>query len=329
MSEYDVYGIGNALVDMEYSVEPGDLRALGIDKGVMTLVDADEQARFIERLAREPVHRSAGGSAANTVIAVSQLGGRGFYACKIADDALGHLYDADLRRNGITTNALAHSEAGDTGRCLVFVTPDADRTMCTYLGITGGLTRSEIVPEALRASTWLYIEGYLATSATARDAIAHARGIAEAAGVKTALSLSDPGIVAHFGDGLREMIGSGVDLLFANEAEALGISGSRNVEEAVVALTQVAPRFVITRGAKGALVHDHGRTTEIAAQPVDPVDTNGAGDMFAGAFLHGLTQGWTLAEAGELATRAAARLITAYGPRLEAATTRELLHTTV
>jgi sugar/nucleoside kinase (ribokinase family) len=205
------------------------------------------------------------------------------------------------------------------------VTPDADRTMCTYLGITGGLSRAEIVPEAIVSSSILYIEGYLATSPTARDAVAHARRLARDAGVETALSLSDPNIVADFGDGLHEMIGDGVDILFANEAEALGLTGRARLEDALEELSGIADRFVVTRGAEGALVRDRGTVTEVPAEAVAPVDTNGAGDMFAGAFLYGITRGWSAADAARLATRASARLITAYGPRLDAATTRGLL----
>lgn len=325
MSKYDVYGMGNALVDMEYSVTPADLKTMGIDKGVMTLVDVDHQSELMVYLSEHHVHRSAGGSAANTVIALSQFGGSGFYSCKVADDELGHLYDEDLRTNGVATNAREYSEPGHTGRCLVLVTPDADRTMCTYLGITGGLSRNEIDAAALRESAYLYIEGYLATSETARDAVVHARGIAAEAGVRTALSLSDPTIVRHFGEGLREMIGPGVDLLFANEAEALGITGTEHLENAVEALARLADRFAITRDADGALVYDRGEITHIKAEPVQPVDTNGAGDMFAGAFLYGLTRDWSAVDAARLASRASARLIMAFGPRLDAATTRSLL----
>ena len=327
MKRYDVYGMGNALVDMEYSVTPEDLEAMGIDKGVMTLVDVDHQSELMVYLSDRHVHRSAGGSAANTVIALTQFGGRGFYSCKVGDDELGRLYDADLQDNGVVTNAHQQREPGHTGRCLILVTPDADRTMCTYLGITGGLSRAEIVPDALRTADYLYIEGYLATSPSARDAVAHARSIAADAGVATALSLSDPNIVAHFGDELRELLGGGVDLLFANEAEALGLTGCDRLEEAIEAMRRWASRFVITRGAEGALVHEHGQTQAVAAEPVRPIDTNGAGDMFAGAFLYGQSQGWDTLESARLAVHASARLITAFGPRLDAATTRGLLVT--
>lgn len=325
MDHFHVYGIGNALVDIEFRVTPNDLARLRIDKGVMTLVEEMQQSEMLDYLREQQVYRSAGGSAANTVIALSQFGGSGFYSCKVADDELGHLYTEDLRAHGVATNAHERSEPGNTGRCLVMVTEDADRTMCTYLGITGELGRGEIVADALRASDFLYIEGYLASSPTARDAVRYAREIAQAAGVSTALSLSDPNVVRLFGDGLREMIGPGVDLLFSNEDEALEISDSRDVDDAISALRLLARRFVITRGPRPALVHDGERTVEVPAQQVEPLDTTGAGDIFAGAFLYGLGEGWDAVESAQLANTAAARLITTYGPRLDTASMQEVL----
>lgn len=325
MDHFHVYGIGNALVDIEFRVTPGDLERLRIDKGVMTLVEEMQQSEMLDYLREQQVYRSAGGSAANTVIALSQFGGSGFYSCKVANDELGHLYTEDLRAHGVATNAHERSEPGNTGRCLVMVTEDADRTMCTYLGITGELGRGEIVADALRASDFLYVEGYLASSPTARDAVTYAREIAQAAGVSTALSLSDPNVVRLFGDGLREMIGQGVDLLFSNEDEALEISDSRDVDDAISALRQLARRFVITRGPRPALVHDGERTVEVPARQVEPLDTTGAGDIFAGAFLYGLGEGWDAVESAQLANTAAARLITTYGPRLDTASMQEVL----
>lgn len=322
MSDYDVYGLGNALVDMEYRVEPEDLRTMGIDKGVMTLVDVDHQSELMVHLSDRHVHRSAGGSAANSVIALAQLGGRGFYTCKVADDELGDLYAEDLRANGVETNARETGETGHTGRCLVFVTPDADRTMATYLGITGGLGRHELVPEALQASKFLYVEGYLSTSETAVDAVLHARELARAAGVRTALSLSDPAIVANFREPLMQIIGDGLDLVFANADEACGMAGSDRIEDATEWMKGIAREFVITRGPDGSLVWDGRSLVEVPAEPVEPLDTVGAGDMFAGAFLYGRTHGWSDRDAARLASAAAARLITSYGARLPAEETR-------
>lgn len=325
MSQYDVYGLGNALVDMEYQVSPEELKEMGIDKGVMTLMDVDQQSELMVWLSDHHVNRNAGGSAANSVIALSQLGGSGYYTCKVADDELGHLYTKDLKENGVATNAHEGREAGHTGRCMVFVTPDADRTMATYLGITGGLSTQELDPDALRASKYLYMEGYLATSATAREAAVRARGIAEEAGVKTSLSLSDPNIVTHFKEDLLEIIGHGMDLVFANEDEAQGITGTGNLDDAVAYMKSIGEQFVITRGPNPSLVWDGKELIEIPAHDVKPIDTVGAGDMFAGSFLYGLTQGWSHRAAGELASAASAKLITSYGPRLKADETRAIL----
>ena len=205
MAKYDVYGIGNALVDMEYEVELADLAALGLDKGVMTLVDEDQQLRIMSHLAAHPHQRSSGGSAANSMIAVSQFGGASFYSCKVAGDELGHFYMKDLRDGGVDTNHHTEKEAGHTGRCVVLVTPDSDRTLCTFLGISGGLSEKELVERALGDSRYFYIEGYLVTSDSARQACVAAKRLAEAAGVKTAISLSDPNMVRFFKDGLLDV----------------------------------------------------------------------------------------------------------------------------
>lgn len=325
MAKYDVYGIGNALVDMEYEIEIADLAALGIDKGVMTLVDEEQQLRMMEHLATHPHQRSSGGSAANSMIAVSQFGGAGFYSCKVAGDDLGHFYMKDLLDGGVDTNHHTEKEPGHTGRCVVLVTPDSDRTLCTFLGISGDLSAKELVEDALRDSAYFYMEGYLVTSETARQACIAAKRIAEASGVKTAISLSDPNMVRFFKTGLLEMIGSGVDLLFANEDEAKGIASAADAESAVAYLKTLSKEFVITRGSKGALVWDGQTLMDIAPVKVEAVDTVGAGDMFAGAFLYSRVQGWEHRRAGALASTAAAKLVTRLGPRMSAAETRMIL----
>jgi sugar/nucleoside kinase (ribokinase family) len=259
------------------------------------------------------------------VIAVSQFGGKGFYSCKVADDELGHFYLDDLIANGVDTNRHGDKEPGHTGRCVVLVTPDTDRTMVTHLGITGGFSARELVPEAIRESDYLYMEGYLATSDTARAASVEAKGIAAEAGVRTAISLSDPNIVNHFKDELKTMIGDGVDLLFANEAEARGMAGTEDFSDAIEYLKSIAREFAVTRGPEGALVYDGRELIEIEPVRVQAVDTVGAGDMFAGAFLYGVSQGWDHRRSGDLASAASARLVTSLGPRITAAETREVL----
>jgi len=325
MTGYDVYALGNALVDMEYEVTEEDLRHLDIDKGVMTLVDEAHQLRIMDHLRERHHQRGSGGSAANSVIALAQLGGRGFYACKVADDELGHFYLKDLKAGGVATLDTSFLEQGDTGRCVVLVTPDSDRTMCTYLGISGNLSAHEVNTGALRAAKWFYTEGYLVTSDTARSAVIEARKIAEKAGVRTAVSLSDPNMVRHFKDGLKEMIGQRVDLVFANEHEAMGMADTDSLDDAVAYLKTIAREFAITRGGDGALVFDSVELIPIEPVKVTPVDTVGAGDMFAGAFLYGLTQGWGHKRAGDLASAASAKLVTSLGPRIAKEETRRVL----
>lgn len=325
MAKYHIYGIGNALVDMEYEVEAGDLGILGIDKGVMTLVDEAQQASIMHHLRDRHHQRGSGGSAANSIIAFSQFGGKGFYSCKVADDELGHFYMQDLLNGGVDTNHHTAKDQGHTGRCVVLVTPDSDRTMCTFLGVSGNLSTNELIEDALRDSDWFYTEGYLVTSDTARQASIEAKRIAEGAGVKTAISLSDPNMVKFFKSGLLEMIGSGVDLLFANEFEAMGMAGSDDLHQAVDYLKTISRNFAITRGPEGALVWDGQTLIDIDPVKVEAVDTLGAGDMFAGAFLFGLSQGWSHQRAGDLAAAASAKLVTSLGPRIPTAETQAIL----
>lgn len=325
MRKYHVYGIGNALVDMEYEVDVDDLEKLQIDKGVMTLVDEAQQSTIMDHLKEHHHQKGSGGSAANSVIAVSQLGGKSFYSCKVANDALGHFYMDDLIAGGVDTNH--HTDRGDghTGRCVVLVTPDTDRTMVTHLGVSGGLSEKELVPQALQDSDYFYTEGYLVTSDSARNLSIAAKGMADEAGVKTAISLSDPNMVAYFKEGLMEMIGGGVDLVFANESEAMGMADSDDLGTAIAFLKKISKSFAVTLGPKGALIYDGTELIEIDPVKVEAVDTVGAGDMFAGAFLYGLTQGWDYRRAGNLAAAASAKLVTSPGPRIGADETRAIL----
>lgn len=317
MKRYDVYGIGNALVDMEFEVTPSFLSEMGIQKGLMTLVDESRQLKLIESMHGIQHKRSCGGSAANTLIAVAGLGGRSFYSCKVAGDEIGDFYVGDLELTGVATNLKRQREAGHTGRCMVFITPDADRTMNTFLGVSANLSRAELVPDELRDAQYLYIEGYLMAAPKGREAALMARDIARQAGVKTSLTFSDPGIVAHFRTEFRELIGEGLDLLFCNEAEALAFAEKSDFEGAVQTLKSYAKAFAITRGAKGAFIYDGTHEIQVVAPKVDPIDTNGAGDVFAGCLLYGITHGRSYGDAGRLACGAASKLVTQFGARLE------------
>lgn len=318
MSKYDVYGLGAALVDTEIEVEDRFLTEAGIEKGLMTLVDEARQHELMELLKGHLVasSRASGGSAANSIIAASYLGSKTYYSCKVADDENGDFYLNDLKAAGVNACFHKEREQGITGKCLVMISPDAERTMNTYLGISETLCPKNLNKEALAESKWLYLEGYLVTSQTGRNAAIEARKYAEKSGVKTALSLSDPGMVQFFKDGLLEMIGSKVDLLFCNRDEALGFAATDDLDKAVNSLKQTANSFAITLGAEGALVFDGEQEHRIAPYAVKAIDTNGAGDAFAGAFLHGISQGMSFAEAGKLASLTSATVVTQFGPRL-------------
>jgi sugar/nucleoside kinase (ribokinase family) len=324
MKKHQVYGIGNALVDIEIEVNEEFLANAGVEKGLMTLVEEKRQDELLKKVDGHQHKRSCGGSAANTIIAVAQYGGRSFYSCKVANDEQGEFYFSNLLEHGVQTNLHGTRENGTTGKCMVFVTPDADRTMNTYLGITTNFSEKEIIDEELIDSEWLYIEGYLVTGPSGKAAAIKARELAEKNGVKTALTFSDPGVVAHFKGGFEQMLGSGVDLLFCNEAEALSYTGTQSVDEAFEKLKSIAKSFAITRGPQGATLWDGKIRTEILTHKVQAVDTNGAGDLFAGTFLYALTSGHSFADAGRLSCMAASQLVTQFGPRLESEQPKEI-----
>ncbi|WP_045858113.1 adenosine kinase [Teredinibacter purpureus] len=327
MSNYDIYGIGAGLVDTEIEVSDKDLESLAIEKGVMTLVDEERQHALIDALSTHLVasNRASGGSAANSIIAASYFGARNFYSCRVASDENGAFYLKDLANAGVDYHNRNGSCDGITGKCLVMITPDAERTMNTFLGTSEYISAEDIDLEALCKSRYAYIEGYLVTSETGRPAAIALREQAEANNVKTALSLSDPAIVNFFRDGLLEMVGSGVDIMFCNEDEAINFTQTANVKDAAEALKQYAKTFAITRGSDGALLFDGTEYVEVSAHKVQPLDTNGAGDMFAGAFLFGITRGMDFASAGALASKAASVVVSQFGPRLSQAQHAELL----
>ncbi len=316
--DYYLYGLGAALVDTEIQVTDTDLQQLAVAKGVMTLVDQARQAQLTQELSGHLVHskRASGGSGANSMIAAAYLGSKVFYSCKVANDDNGQFFLQDIRAAGVEHPLDLGSQAGVTGKCLVFITPDAERTMNTFLGISEQLSEAELQPEILKRSQWLYIEGYQVTSATGRAAAVKAREIAQQNNVKVALSLSDPAMVQFFREGLLEMLGQQVELLFCNEHEAIGFTQADNLEQAAERLKQYGKQLAITLGAEGALLFDGQDWHRVASPRVQAVDTNGAGDMFAGAYLHALGLGLDAKAAGSFATQAAAMVVAQFGPRL-------------
>ncbi|MEL7011073.1 MAG: adenosine kinase [Cyanobacteria bacterium J06588_4] len=326
MTKYDVYALGNALLDVEFEVTPEVLQGLGIEKGVMTLLDQDSQDKIVNNLASYDTKRSCGGSAANTLIAIAQLGGKAFYSCKVANDEPGKFYTQDLIDCGVATNLENQTPgAGVTGKCLVFVTPDADRTMNTFLGISGEFSDAELVPEAIKSSEYTYIEGYLVSGESSKQAAIKARETAQAAGNKVAFTLADFNMVKFFKSGLLEIIGSGVDFLFSNESEALLMADTEDFDLAIDYLKTLAKGFAVTRGAKGSIIFDGEKLIEIKPFPVQAIDTVGAGDMYAGAFLYGLTNGMNYEQAGRLASLASSQIVTTLGARMKTPEVKTLL----
>jgi len=318
MKQYHVYGLGAALVDTEIEVTDEFLQSANIEKGLMTLVDEARQNELLELMKEHLIgsKRASGGSACNTIIAASYFGAKTFYSCKVANDENGQFFHHDTQAAGVSIQQ-NDLPTGTTGKCLVMITPDAERTMNTFLGISETLDESQLDYNAIAQSEYLYLEGYLVTSPTGKSAAIKAREIAEQNNVKTSISLSDPGMVQFFGDGLKEMIGAKVDLLFCNKDEALSWTKTENIEQAAEAMKASAKTFAITLGKEGALVFDGEQLTIIAGESVSAIDTNGAGDMFAGAFLYAVTAGKSFSEAATLANKAAAQVVSQYGPRLK------------
>ncbi|GAB3330416.1 adenosine kinase [Marivirga atlantica] len=328
MSEkkYDVYGLGNALVDIVTEVSDQFIEDHEVEKGVMTLVEEDRQHQLVTAMNIKEEDMQCGGSAANTVIATSQFGGKSYYSCKVANDVAGLFYLKDLKSNGIDTYLTEQTApSGITGKCLVMTTPDAERTMNTYLGITSDLSSKEIQEEALKDSKYLYLEGYLVTSDTGLDAMKQAKKMAEDNDVKVALTFSDPSMVKYFKPQMESVVGASVDLLFCNEEEAMLYTGKETINEAREELKKVAKRFAITQGKNGAVIFDGDTFIDIEPYPVQAVDSNGAGDMFAGAFMYAITNGHSFADAGKLASLASSVVVTKFGPRLAWHEAKELL----
>jgi len=317
MATVDLFAIGNALIDQEFKVSDDFLSQQGLQKGTMQLSDGDTQSALYAELKQHQDYKgqASGGSAANTTVAFSALDGSAFYGCRVGNDDLGSIYLQGLNEAGIKTTSKSISE-GVTGTCMVLISPDSERTMHTYLGITAELSQDQIDFEPLKTAKWLYIEGYLSTSETARKAVKQAREIAKANGVKIALSLSDPAMVQYAREGLEELMDDGVDLLFCNEQEALMYTDTTTVEDALAQLRFKNHTVVITQSAKGALVSNSTQHFHVAGRHVEAVDTNGAGDAFAGAFLYALNHHQDLNAAAQLAVLISSEVVSQFGPRL-------------
>jgi sugar/nucleoside kinase (ribokinase family) len=315
----DVLCIGNAIVDVIAAADDDFLAREGLDKGSMRLIDAEEATRLYSRMG--PGREISGGSAGNTAAGVAMLGGSAGFIGQVADDQLGEVYRHDVSSIGVefTTPARPQSEA-PTARSLVLVTPDAQRTMNTFLGAAQNLSSEALDEGQLRRAKILYLEGYLWDPEVPRAAMERAMDIVGDAGGSIAFTLSDSFCVERHRDSFNALIDSGrLDILFANEAEIISLTGKADFDSAVEAAAARVKLLVVTRGEQGAVAVEGGDQAEVPAEPVDRiVDTTGAGDLFAAGFLAGRAQGRSNTESLRMGAIAAAEVISHYGARPEA-----------
>ena len=316
-AEYDVTGVGNAIVDIIVQVEDSLLVDLDLTKGGMALVDEQRAAALFKAVSNtgKTSTRQAGGSAGNTVAGIESLGGRAAYVGKVAKDDLGNAFTDSLKRNEIHFATEPLSTGPRTASCLVLVTPDAQRTMCTYLGACVELRAEDIDERLIANSAVTYLEGYLFDPPHAKDAFIHAAMTAHEAGRKVSLTLSDSFCVDRHRDAFLQLVEKHVDVLFANESEIISLYQTSSFEEAATQVQGHCELAALTRSEQGSVLVAQDRRLEIPADPTQVVDTTGAGDLYAAGLLYGYTHGLPLETCGRLGSLAAAEVISHVGGR--------------
>lgn len=313
-ARFDVTGIGNAIVDIIGRCDDAYLTKIGADKGSMRLVDADTIAQIYSGMG--PATEMSGGSAANTIVGVASFGGRAGFIGKVADDEFGRIFSHDVRSIGVTFNNAPVKDAQPTSRSLILVTPDGERTMNTFLGISTNLDSGQIDGDLIADSAILYLEGYLFDRDHAKAAFREALSQAKRANRKVALTLSDGFCVDRHRAEFLDLIRSGVDILFANEKEIMSLYETSQFDDAANRITKDTKLAVLTRSALGSLILNDGVATKIAPEHVaEVVDTTGAGDLYAAGFLYGYSKQAPLDTCGKLASLAAAEVISHVGAR--------------
>ncbi|MGK2741818.1 adenosine kinase [Tepidicaulis sp. LMO-SS28] len=312
--KFDVAGIGNAIVDVIADASDEFLIANGIQKGGMTLID---EARADELYAKMgPAVEVSGGSCANTIAGIASLGGKGLYFGKVRDDQLGDVFRHDLKAIGVHYDTPAATDGPSTARCYILVTPDAQRSMNTFLGAAGGVGPEDIDEDQVKASAITYMEGYLWDPPRAKDAFVKASEIAHKADRIVSLTLSDSFCVDRYRDEFRKLAKEEVDLLFANEAEIMSLYEVDTFDAALQAVRKDCKFAALTRSEAGSVIVADGDVHVVDAAKVDKVvDSTGAGDLYAAGFLFGLARGFDPVRCGQLGSMAAAESISHYGPR--------------
>ena len=315
MKEFKLCGLGNAIVDIFLEVSETEFNSLGFERGGMRLVDFGEQKMLLERYQKHEPKLVSGGSVANSIIAFSQLGGQAAFIGCVGDDRYGLFYASEFEELGIDIdNPIIVNEATGTSVCLI--TPDAERTMRTCLAVASHLSARHIDERRIRNSEWLFIEGYVfANPDTGQTAIREAIRVAKQHGTKVAVTCSDAFVVEVFGDALHDAL-KHTDLLFCNEGEARALTKTGSAEEAFTTLNSRVPSVVVTSGPHGAYVRHDGIEKHVPAFACEPKDLTGAGDIFAGGFLYGITHGVSPEKAARAAGFLAMKVITQVGARL-------------
>ena len=312
----DVIAVGNAIVDVIARVDDAFIEANGAPKGGMTLIDAGQAKAVYDRMG--PAQESSGGSAANTAAGIASFGGRAGFVGRVRNDQLGQIFTHDIRAVGVSYET-PHADHGmRTARCFIFVTPDAQRTMMTFLGASTEIAPEDVAPEIVEKAAVLYIEGYLWDAGPAKAAVLKAIDAARAAGAKVAFTLSDSFCVERHRAEFRELIRDHIDILFANEAEITALCETEDFDAAADMIAPDVEVAALTRSEKGSVVaHGDERIAVKAEQPARVVDTTGAGDLYAAGFLYGYAKGRAFADCARLGGVAAAEVISHFGARPE------------
>ena len=316
--KYQVVGIGNALVDVLANCDDSFLSDNGVEKGIMQLIDTDRAAELYGMMG--PATEISGGSAANTSAGIAALGGRTAYVGKVKADQLGDIFAHDMRAQGADYDVprSPKSEIHETGRCMVLVTPDSERSLNTYLGVSEHLGPDDIDTDMMADAEWIYLEGYRFDGSESKAAFAKAIDACKSTGGKVSVTLSDPFCVDRHHQAFRDMIRDHIDLLFCNEHEMAAMYPAETLDESIAQAAERVEIVACTVGAKGAIIVRNGERTEAPAEAAKVVDVTGAGDLFAAGFLHGLVNGRDMLTCGRMGCIAAGEIISHIGARPEA-----------
>ncbi len=311
---YDVYGIGNAIMDLQLHASDDFLKEIHAEKGIMTLVDEERQRLVLDALIKHPINQCSGGSACNTIVGIADFGGTAAYAGKVGSDNFGEQYLHELRDMGIAIEV--PKTHGTTGTCVVLITPDAQRTMLTHLGASVTLSPDDVVESEIAKAKYIYVEGYLFTGDTTKAAALKAIELAKKNNVKVALTVSDPFLIGLCRDEFWNLIEGPVDLLFCNLEEARALTCMEDAVDCAREIHKHCDNVALTLGKDGSIIMHEDQVIPIEGVSVQAVDTTGAGDMYAAGVLYGITNGLSWKQAGHLGSHAAGRIVSQLGARI-------------